>query len=80
MYTEFMAAKKYFWGIRTKISSSGKYYLLDDRVRDRRVRKVTGSNSVIVEEARSIEALPDHVGEDIEMFCWKWEQKSTLIV
>ena len=27
-------------------------------------RKVTGSDSVIVEEARSIEALPDHVGED----------------
>ena len=28
-------------------------------------RKVTGGNSVIVEEARSVEALPDHVGEDI---------------
>ena len=28
-------------------------------------RKVTGSNSVIVEEARSIEALPGHVGEDV---------------
>ena len=28
-------------------------------------RKVTGSDSVIVEEARSIEALPDHVGEDV---------------
>ena len=27
--------------------------------------KVTGSNSVIVEEARSVEALPDHVGEDV---------------
>ena len=27
-------------------------------------RKVTGSDSVIVEEARSVEALPDHVGED----------------
>ena len=25
-------------------------------------RKVTGSNSVIVEEARSVEALPDHLG------------------
>ena len=25
-------------------------------------RKVTGSDSVIVEEARSVEALPDHVG------------------
>ena len=26
---------------------------------------VTGSNSVIVEEARSVEALPCHVGEDV---------------
>ena len=28
-------------------------------------RKVTGSNSVIVEEARSVAALPDHVGEHV---------------
>ena len=28
-------------------------------------RKITGSDSVIVEEARSVEALPDHVGEDV---------------
>ena len=28
-------------------------------------RKVTKSESVIVEEARSVEALPDHVGEDV---------------
>ena len=28
-------------------------------------RKVTGSNSVIVEEARSVEVLPGHVGEDV---------------
>ena len=28
-------------------------------------RRVTGSDSVIVEEARSVEALPDHVGEDV---------------
>ena len=28
-------------------------------------RKVTGSNSVIIEEARSAEDLPDHVGEDV---------------
>ena len=27
--------------------------------------KVTGSDSVIVEEARSTETLPDHVGEDV---------------
>ena len=28
-------------------------------------RKVTGSNSVIAEQARSVEALPDNVGEDL---------------
>ena len=28
-------------------------------------RKVTGSDSVIVEEARSVEALLDHLGEDL---------------
>ena len=28
-------------------------------------RKVTGSDSVLVEDARSVEALPDHVGEDV---------------
>ena len=28
-------------------------------------RKVTGSHSVIVEEARSVEALPDYVGENV---------------
>ena len=27
--------------------------------------KVTGSDSVIVEEARGVEALPDQVGEDV---------------
>ena len=27
--------------------------------------KITGSDSVIVEEARSAEALPDHLGEDV---------------
>ena len=27
--------------------------------------KVTGSNSVIVEEARSVKTLPDHVAEDV---------------
>ena len=28
-------------------------------------RKVTGSDCVIVEEERSVEALPDQVGEDL---------------
>ena len=30
--------------------------------------KVTGSDSVIIEEARSVEALPGHVGEDVRTF------------
>ena len=28
-------------------------------------KKVTGKDSVIVEEARNVEAFPDHVGEDV---------------
>ena len=28
-------------------------------------RKVTGSDSVIAEETRSVEALPDHIGKDV---------------
>ena len=28
-------------------------------------RKATGSDSAIVDEAGSVEALPDHVGEDV---------------
>ena len=28
-------------------------------------RKLTGSDSVIVDEERSVEALPDHVREDV---------------
>ena len=42
-------------------------------------RMVTGSDSVIAEEARSVEVLPDHEGENAEMFCWKWEKKSRLM-
>ena len=39
---------------------------MDDSVRDRRAGKeVTGSNSVIVEEARSVDALPDYVVKDV---------------
>ena len=28
-------------------------------------RNVTGSDSIMVEETRSVETLPDHVGEDV---------------
>ena len=40
-------------------------------------RTVTGSDSVIGEVARSVEALPDHVGEDMRNVL---PQKSRLIV
>ena len=43
-------------------------------------RKVTGSDSVIVEEARRVQALPDHVGEDVRNVLPEIEQKSRLIV
>ena len=43
-------------------------------------KKVTRSDTVTVEEARSVEALPDHVGEDIRNVCRIWEQKSRLIL
>ena len=42
--------------------------------------KVTGSDSVIVEEARSVEALPDHVGEDVRNILVEIRAKSRLII
>ena len=36
-------------------------------------RKVAGSDSVIVEEARSVEALPDQVGKDVRNVLPKME-------
>ena len=43
-------------------------------------RKVTRSDSVIVAEESSVEALPDQVGEDVRNILLEWEQKSRLIV
>ena len=34
-------------------------------------RKVTGSDSIILEEGRSVEALPDHAGKDMRNFLLK---------
>ena len=42
-------------------------------------RKVTGSVSVIVEGARSADALSDKTREE-EFFRWKWDQKNKVIV
>ena len=43
-------------------------------------RKVTRSDSVIVVEARTVEALPDHVGEDVRNVSPEIRQESRLIV
>ena len=63
-----MAAKGYVLGIRTKISSSVNTVRRNSWMTELEIeeleRKVTGSDSVIVEEARSVEALPDQVEED----------------
>ena len=41
-------------------------------------RKVTGSDSVIVEETKRAEALPDHVAEDLRNVFPEMEQKGRL--
>ena len=44
-------------------------------------RKITGSDIIIVEEARSVEALTDHVEEDVRivlMEMWTEEQADGL--
>ena len=64
-----MAAKGYVLGIRTKISyqenTIRRNSWMTELDIEEQERKVTGSNSVIVEKARSVEVLPDHVGEDV---------------
>ena len=63
-----MAAKGYVLGMRKKISRSNMIHrnswMTELEIEDLE-RKVTGSDSVIVEEEKSVEALPDHVGEDM---------------
>ena len=54
-----MAAKGYVLGIRNRNS-----WMTDLEIEELET-KVTGSDSVIVEEARSVEAFPDHVGEAV---------------
>ena len=58
-------------GTRTKISEQAntihrKSWMIELEIEELE-RKVTGSDSVIVEKARSVEALPDHV-EDVRCF------------
>ena len=72
-----MGAKGYVFGIRTIVHQATIVELVDQAntiprnswMTELKIeeleRKVTGSDSVIVEEARSAEALPDQVGEDV---------------
>ena len=77
MYVEFVGAKGYVLGIRTIVDLATIVELVDQAntiprnswMTELKIeeldRKVTGSDRVIVEEARSDEALPDQVGEDV---------------
>ena len=64
-----MAAKGYVLGIRTKISYQAntirRNSWMTELDTEEQERKVNGSDSVIAEKARSVEILPDHVGEDV---------------
>ena len=63
MYAEFMAAKGFILGGRTNTICRNRWMTELDI--EELERKLTESFSVIVEEARSVEALSDHVGEDL---------------
>ena len=70
MYAEFMAAKGYVLGIRTMLVDQTNTIRRNNWLTELEIeeleRKVNGSDTVIVEETRSIEALPNHVGEDVK--------------
>ena len=68
-YAEFMAAKGMFWVSEQRLVDQANTirknsYLTELEIEELE-KKVTGKDSVIVEEARNVEALPDHVGEDV---------------
>ena len=42
-------------------------------------RKVTRGESVIVEEARSVETLPDHVGKDVRNVLPEMETEEQVV-
>ena len=64
-----MAAKGYVLSIRTILVDQANTISRNSWMTELEIeelgRKVTGSYSVIVEEERSVEAFPDHVGEDV---------------
>ena len=57
-----MAAKGYVLGIRNTIHKNS--WMTELEIEELE-RKVTGSDSVILAEAQSVETLPDQVGEDV---------------
>ena len=67
-YSEFMAAKEYLLGIRTRLVDQANIIRRNSWMTELEIeeleRRVTGSDSVIAAEARGIGALPDQVGED----------------
>ena len=64
-----MAAKGYVWVSEQRLVDQANTIRRNGWMTELQIeeleRKVTGSGSVIVEAARSVEALPDHVGEDV---------------
>ena len=66
MYAEFMAPKEHagqrFVDQRNTIHRNS--WMTELEIEELE-RKVSGSDSVIVEETKSVEALPDHLGEDM---------------
>ena len=58
-----------FWvseqGLVDQANTIRRNSLMTELEKEELERKVTGSDSVIEEEARSVEVLPDHVGEDV---------------
>ena len=64
-----MAAKGSVLGIKTKTvdqaNTTRKNSWMTELEIEEPERKITGSDSVIVEKAISVEALPDHVGEEV---------------
>ena len=64
-----MAAKGYVLHIRKRLVDQANAVRRNNWMTELEIeeleRKVTGSDSVIVEDERSVEALADHAGEDV---------------
>ena len=63
--------KGMFWVSEQRVDQAntiGRYSWMTELEIEERERKVTGSDSVVAAEARSVEALPDQIGEDEKCF------------